>query len=65
MLMLGLVAITTLAANGARQLRYTAIAFLAVALAAHLISGPTISLARASVSACAAIVSAAVLYIAA
>jgi hypothetical protein len=65
MLMLGLVAVGTLAANGARQLRYTAIAFLGVALAAHLLGGPSVSLSQVSVSAAAALVAAAVLFIAA
>lgn len=65
MLMLGLVAVATLAANGARQLRYTAVAFLGVALAAHLLTGPAISLSQVAISACAAVVSAAVLFIAA
>ena len=65
MLMLGLVAIGTLAANGARQLRYTAIAFLGVALAAHLLAGPAISVAQVSVTATAAVVTAAILFISA
>ncbi len=65
MLMLGLVAIATLAANGARQLRYMAIAFLGVALTAHLLAGPAITIAQISVTACAAVVTAAILYIAA
>ena len=65
MVMLGLVAVGTLAANGARQLRYTAIAFLGVALAAHLMNGPESSLAQVWVNATAALVSAAVLFIAA
>lgn len=65
MLMLGLVAVATLAANGARQLRYTAVAFLGVALAAHLLTGPAVSLSQVAISACAAVVSAAVLFIAA
>ena len=65
MLMLGLVAIATLAANGARQLRYMAIAFLGVALTAHLLAGPAITIAQISVTACAAIVTAAILFIAA
>jgi len=65
MLMLGLVAVGTLAANGARQLRYTAIAFLGVALAAQLLGGPSVSLSQVSVSAAAALVAAAVLFIAA
>jgi hypothetical protein len=37
MLLLAIVAIATLAANSARQLRYMAVAFFGVALAAHLI----------------------------
>jgi hypothetical protein len=65
MLMLGLVAIATLAANGARQLRYMAVSFLGVALAAHLLQGPTVSLSQVSVSATAALVSATVLFVAA
>jgi len=63
--MLVLVSVATLAANGARQLRYTAVAFLAVALAAHLLAGPSASLAQVIVSACAAVVSAVVLFVAA
>ena len=65
MLMLVLVSVATLAANGARQLRYTAVAFLGVALAAHLLAGPSASLAQVIVSACAAVVSAVVLFVAA
>lgn len=65
MLMLGLVAIATLAANGAHRLRYTAVAFLAVALAAHLLTGPALSLPQVAVSAGAAVVSAAVLFVSA
>ena len=63
--MLVLVSVATLAANGARQLRYTAVAFLGVALAAHLLAGPSASLAQVIVSACAALVSAVVLFVAA
>ena len=65
MLMLGLVAVATLAANGARQLRYTAVAFLGVALAAHLLAGPAITVAQISVTASAALVSAGILFISA
>ncbi len=65
MLMLGLVAIATLAANGARRLRFMAIAFLGVALTAHLLAGPAITIAQISVTACAAVVTAAILFIAA
>jgi hypothetical protein len=65
MLLLGLVAIATLAANGARQLRYSAIAFLGVALAAQLLAGPSVALSQVGVSATAAFVAAAVLFVAA
>ena len=63
--MLGLVAIATLAANSARRLRYIAVAFLGVALAAHMLAGPSISLAQTIVNAFAALVAAAVLFVAA
>lgn len=65
MLMLGLIAVATLAANGARQLRFTAISFLGVALAAQLITGPAVALSQVSVTASAAAVAAAVLFVAA
>jgi len=65
MLLLGLIAIGTLAANGAHQLRYTAIAFLGVALCAYLLTGPAVALSQVGVSATAALVAAAVLFIAA
>ncbi len=65
MLMLLLVSVATLAANGARRLRYMALAFLGVGLAAHLLAGPAVSLSQVSVSATAAFVSSAVLFIAA
>jgi hypothetical protein len=65
MLLLGLIAISTLAANGAHQLRYTAIAFLGVALPAYLLTGPSTALSQVSVSATAAVVAAAVLFVAA
>lgn len=65
MLMLGLVAIATLAANAARRLRYMAVAFLAVALTAHLVNLPALSLSYLAVTSCAAIVVAVVLFIAA
>jgi hypothetical protein len=65
MLMLGLVAVATLAANGSRQLRYMAVAFLGVALSAHLLPGPTLSVSQVSVSATAALVTATILFVAA
>ena len=55
MLLLAIVAITTLAANSARQLRYTAVAFFAVALAAHLIDDGTLAAAQVLISAAAAL----------
>jgi hypothetical protein len=65
MLALGLVAIGTLAANGARQLRFTALAFFGVALATQLLEGPSIVLSQTAPTAMAALVAAAVLYVAA
>ena len=65
MLLLAIVAITTLAANSARQLRYMAIAFFGVALAAHLIDDGSLAAAQVVVSACAALVASAILFVAA
>lgn len=65
MLLLAIVAVTTLAANSARQLRYTAVAFFGVALAAHLIDDGDLTTAQIMVSACAALVAATILFIAA
>src|SRR5436309_2151896 len=65
MLMLGLVAVATLAANGAQHLRYMALAFLGVAIAAHLMAGPDISVWQAALSLAAALVTTAILFIAA
>ena len=65
MLLLAIVAITTLAANSARQLRYMAIAFFGVALAAHLIDDGSLAAAQLVVSATAALVAAVILYVAA
>ena len=65
MLMLGLVAVATLAANSASRLRFTAVAFLGVAIAAHLLAGPSISLAQTVVTSFAGLVTSAVLFIAA
>lgn len=65
MLMLALIAVATLAANAAGRLRYTAIAFFAVALAAHLVGLPGLSLSYLLVTGCAALVSSVVLYVAA
>lgn len=65
MLLLGVVAVATLAANSARQLRYVAVAFLGVAVAAHLIAEAWVSLPQFAVGASAALVSAAILFVAA
>jgi hypothetical protein len=64
-LMLGLVAVATLAANSANRLRFTAVAFLGVALAAQLLAGPSISLAQTVVTSFAGLVTSVVLFVAA
>lgn len=63
--MLGLVAVATLAANSANRLRFTAVAFLGVALAAHLLAGPSISLAQTVITSFAGLVTTVVLFVAA
>jgi len=65
MVMLSIVAIATLAANSARQLRYMAVAFFGVALAAQLVDDGNLATAQIAVAACSALVSAAILYVAA
>lgn len=65
MLLLAIVAVTTLVANGARQLRYMAVAFFGVALSAHLIDDGTLAASQVIVSACAALVASAILFVAA
>jgi hypothetical protein len=64
MLLLAIVAIATLAANSARQLRYMAVAFFGVALAAHLIDDGSLSASQIAVSACSALVASAILFVA-
>lgn len=65
MILLAVIALATLAANGARQLRFAAIAFLAVSLAATWISFGTASQGQLAVAACAGLVATALLYVAA
>ena len=65
MLLLAIVAIATLAANSARQLRYMALAFFGVAVAAHLIDDGSLSASQIVVSMCAALVASAILFVAA
>ena len=65
MLLLAVVAVATLAANSARQLRFMAVAFFAVALAANLIDDGQLSATQLTVAGFAAFVSATIVYIAA
>ncbi len=65
MILLALIALATLAANGARQLRYAAVAFLAVSLTATWIASGAGSPGQLAVAGCAGFVSAALLYVAA
>ncbi len=65
MLLLALVAVATLAANSASRLRFIAVAFFAVSITAHLFPGPSTSIPQLTVSTAAALVSAAVLFVAA
>ncbi|MEK7284316.1 MAG: hypothetical protein AAB114_00470 [Chloroflexota bacterium] len=65
MILLAVVALATLAANGASRLRFTAAAFLGVSLAANAIAAGATSLAQLAVLGCAGLVAAAVLYVAA
>jgi hypothetical protein len=62
---LGIVALATLAANGSRQLRYSAFALLGVALAANAVSAGQLSIWEIAVEGCGALVAFGVLYIAA
>ncbi|MDP9266624.1 MAG: hypothetical protein M3O91_10985 [Chloroflexota bacterium] len=65
MLLLAVVAVGTLAANGSRQLRHAAAALVAVSLAASAIAAGIAVSPQLAVAACGALVGAAVLYIAA
>lgn len=65
MILLAIIALATLAANGARQLRYAAAAFLAVSLTATWIASASASQGQLAVAACAGLVAAALLYVAA
>jgi len=62
---LGVVALATLAANGSRQLRYSAFALLGVALAANAVSAGQLSVWELAVEGCGALVAFGVLYVAA
>ena len=65
MIALGIVALATLAANGSRQLRYSAFALLGVSLAANAVSAGQLSMWELAVEGCGALVAFGVLYIAA
>ena len=65
MIPLAILALATLAANGARQLRRAAAALLAVTVAATWIAAPTASVGQVAVAGCAGIVAAGILYVAA
>lgn len=65
MILLAIIALATLAANGARQLRYAAFAFLAVSLTATWIASGSASQGQLAVGACAGLVATALLYVAA
>lgn len=65
MILLAVIALATLAANGARQLRLAAIAFLAVSLTATWIASSSASQGQLAVATCAALVATALLFVAA
>lgn len=64
-ILLAVIALATLAANSARQLRYTAAAFLAVSVTATWIGSAAASIGQVAVAGCAGVVAAAILYVAA
>ena len=65
MIYLGLIALTTLVANGATRLRVIAVAFVGVAVAAALIASATASIAQTAVTASAGLAAAGILFVAA
>jgi len=65
MIYLALIAVTTLATNGVRQLRYIAVGFAAVTVAVTLIAASVATLPELAVSGCAGLVAAGILFVAA
>ncbi|MGH2449685.1 MAG: hypothetical protein ACRDGE_00130 [Candidatus Limnocylindria bacterium] len=65
MLLLGLIALTTLAANGARRLRYMATAFIAVSLSANVVGALETTLPLLALTVCAGLVAGGILFVAA
>jgi hypothetical protein len=62
---LGIVALATLAANGSRQLRYSAVALLGVSLAANVVTAGQLTVSQLAVEGCGALVACGILYVAA
>ena len=65
MIPLGIVALATLAANGSRQLRYSAVALLGVSLAANVLGVGQLSAPQVALEGCGALVACGILYVAA
>jgi hypothetical protein len=65
MIYLALIALTTLAANGARQLRYIAVGLAAVTATATVIGASVATVPELAVSGCAGLVAAGILFVAA
>src|SRR2546430_15312339 len=65
MIPLGIVALATLAANGSRQLRYSAVALLGVSLAANVVTAGQLTVSHRAVEGCGALVACGILYVAA
>ncbi len=65
MIPLGIVALATLAANGSRQLRYSAVALLGVSLAANVVTAGQLTVSQLAVEGCGALVACGILYVAA
>lgn len=65
MIYLALIALTTLAANGARQLRYIAVAIATVTTTATLIGASVATTSELAVTGCAGLVAAGILFVAA
>ncbi|MDQ2911748.1 MAG: hypothetical protein M3T56_00645 [Chloroflexota bacterium] len=65
MIPLGIVALATLAANGSRQLRYSAVALLGVSVAANVVTAGQLTVTQLAVEGCGALVACGILYVAA
>ena len=65
MVYLGLIALTTLLANGATRLRFMAVAFVGVAIVSSLIASASASLSQVAVTASAGLAAAGILFVAA